>query len=124
MIPLLMIALIELSAPHIEQAFFYAIATVESQHDDYAVGDGGRSRGRYQICRAYWSDACEHMGVRYGYDANVTNLRVCQIIMRAYWRRYEVYTWEHKARAHNGGGPRGHRKPGTIDYWKRVKALF
>jgi len=36
---------------------FAAIRQVESGGDNYAVGDSGRSRGPFQIQRAYWNEA-------------------------------------------------------------------
>ncbi|MDD4891979.1 MAG: hypothetical protein PHU85_18825 [Phycisphaerae bacterium] len=97
-----------------------AIRQVESGGNDRAVGDGGRSRGPYQIGRAYWTDACRHGRVKWSYDKYVWDPARSAQVMRWYWDRYHARTDERKARIHNGG-PAGCRKPSTIDYWRRVR---
>lgn len=108
-------------------AFFHALAEVESNHNDNAVGDNGASIGRYQIQHAYWYDATEFSGIggRY-HDVKVKSY--AEKIMRAYWKRYarEAYysrDYETLARIHNGG-PRGHKKKATLPYWNKVKAAM
>tara|TARA_Y100000310_G_scaffold174686_1_gene174800 strand:+ start:209 stop:808 length:600 start_codon:yes stop_codon:yes gene_type:complete len=103
-----------------EKRLFAAIREVESGGDDYAVGDGGKSRGAYQIGRAYWKDAIEHGGVDWNYDLWVWVRPHSEQVMRWYWERYDARTHEEKARIHNGG-PRGMEKKATIKYWQKVQ---
>jgi hypothetical protein len=105
--------------------FFYAIGTVESGHDDNAVGDGGASIGRYQIQKAYWLDATEYDKTIGGRYEDVRNPAYARRVMVAYFKRYARQAWEAKdwqtlARIHNGG-PRGHEKQATVKYWEKVK---
>lgn len=101
--------------------FFYALATVESNHDDNAVGDGGASIGRYQIQRPYWIDSRVP-----GKYEQVKDKAYAERVMLAYWKRYcpealKNRDYEVLARIHNGG-PRGHKKQATVAYWNKVKA--
>ena len=103
----------------------YAIGTVESNHDDNAVGDQGRSIGRYQIMRAYWQDATEYDKTIGGKYEDVRNPVYAAKVMRAYWRRYaraayEAGDFETLSRIHNGG-PKGHKKQATVGYWRKVQ---
>ena len=108
------------------QKLFAAIRQVESGGDDplsKIVGDGGLSRGPYQISRAYWRDACEHGGMDWSYETYVWNRARCEHVMRCYWSRYGATTDEQRARMHNGG-PTGPRKRATLTYWKKVRKQF
>lgn len=105
--------------------FFYAIGTVESGHDDEAIGDGGASIGRYQIQRAYWQDAIEFDERLGGEYKDVTDPVYARKVMMAYFRRYAREAlgsgdWQTLARIHNGG-PRGHKKKATLTYWRKVQ---
>jgi len=106
-----------------ENLLFYAISEVESNHNDMAVGDGGASKGRYQIGKAYWKDACEFGGFDYDYDKNVKNPLICKLIMKTYWKRYGAKTPEEKCRMHNGG-PNGHTQDCTLTYWAKIKKVL
>jgi len=104
---------------------FDAIRHVESGGNDKAVGDGGRSRGPYQIGAAYWQDACEHSGSQWDYLNLVWSAPHCEQIMLWYWSRYcpEALAnndWETLARVHNGG-PKGASKRATEGYWRKVR---
>ena len=101
-------------------AFFHALAQVESNHNDDAIGDGGASIGRYQIQRPYWIDS----RIPGSYE-QVRDKAYAERVMRAYWKRYcpKAYhsrDYETMARIHNGG-PRGNKKKATIPYWNKVK---
>jgi len=105
-------------------AFFLALAEVESGHDDAAVGDGGASIGRYQIQKPYWRDAVEFSDIG-GIYTDVKKKAYAERVMRAYWKRYcpKAYyarDYETLARIHNGG-PKGHKKKATIAYWAKVR---
>ena len=87
-----------------------------------AVGDGGRALGPYQIHRAYWIDATErHPELRaLGYQS-VRDQAIAERVVLAYLTRYAP-SWDllTVARIHNGG-PRGHTKPSTLGYARRVE---
>ena len=99
---------------------FNAIREVESGGDDFAVGDGGRSRGPYQCGRAAWQDANEWLGTDLDYDVYVWDRATTERIMLAYWERYGCDTDEKRARCWNGG-PRGMEKSATLGYWQKVR---
>lgn len=118
--------------------FLKAIATIESNCDDKAVGDNGRSIGRYQISKAYWKDACEHNPIL-GKKHNASNkwedchqdFYATEIVL-AYFDRYAAQyvkdkNWEMLARLHNGGPSMLGNKPNkkmwdnTTKYWEKVK---
>lgn len=109
------------------RSFLNAIAKVESNCDDNAVGDNGKSLGRYQISRAYWYDACErdpNLLFRHKWE-DVTDPIYAEAIMESYWARYVTQAYLNKdyeilARVHNGG-PRGYKKDSTILYWNKIK---
>lgn len=103
------------------RALYDAIRRVESGGDDFAVGDGGRSRGPYQCGRAAWADACEHGKLDWSYDVFVWRPWRCEYIMYLYWNRYGARTDEERARIWNGG-PGGMQKSATLPYWNKVKA--
>lgn len=88
----------------------------------HAVGDGGDSRGWYQISRPYWRDS----GVPWGYIETVTDRRRSEVCMLRYWRRYcpdalDRTDYETLARVHNGG-PDGASEDCTVAYWQQVEA--
>ncbi len=98
---------------------FYAIRQRESSHNDRAVGDNGKSRGPYQITKAYWADA----NVEWDYDTFVWSRFHSEQVMIAYWKRYGAQTDEQRARMHNGG-PRGVQKASTLNYWKSILQIL
>ena len=102
------------------QPLFDALWQVESTGRIRVVGDGGRSKGPYQISRAYWKDACQFGGVNWDYDRYVWSRPHCQAVMKWYWQRYGARTDEQRARIHNGG-PRGDQTPRTLAYWRKVQ---
>jgi len=87
------------------------------------VGDGGASRGPYQIGMAYWTDGCQTAGVRWDYLSLVWSRPHCETVIKAYWRRYGAATDQQRARMHNGG-PDGHLEAGTLEYWRKVSAAL
>ena len=104
-----------------------AIRTVETGgHADpaNAVGDGGRALGPYQIHYGYWLDATERDPAlrALGYQS-VRDQAIAERVVLAYLTRYAP-SWDLRtcARIHNGG-PRGHRKPATLGYAKRVEEV-
>ncbi|MEI6166127.1 MAG: hypothetical protein WCS52_02945 [bacterium] len=100
---------------------FVAMAAVESGHDPFVVGDGGRAIGLYQIHWEYWKDS----GVP-GKWEDCRDPRYSQLVILAYWKRYcpaalERGDLEVLCRIHNGG-PQGHRKRTTLVYWRKIQA--
>lgn len=86
-----------------------------------AIGDGGKAIGPYQIHRVYWQDAIEHAPEIGGTYADCRDAAYAERIILAYWERYApAYDYETLARIHNGG-PKGHRRRGTLPYWQGVE---
>ncbi len=99
-----------------------AMRHVESRGDNRAVGDGGRSRGPYQISLPYWVDGG---GRRSRYWRDVWSPWASRRVILGYWRRYcpaalERGDLQTLARVHNGG-PDGARERKTLRYWRRVR---
>ena len=104
-------------------SFFRALHVVETGGKRGAIlGDGGRALGPLQIHRAYHADA------RIGGDySRCADLDYSRRVVSAYLQRYAPQAWasgdvETLARIHNGG-PRGDRKPATVNYGKKVLRL-
>ena len=111
---------------------YAAIGEKESKSWDWAVGDRGASKGRYQIQRGYWRDACEYAHTTLDYDVYVTYPRKAELVMYWYWSRYcpealadylQTGSLESAAilvRVHNGG-PKGHLKKATFKYGQDIR---
>ncbi len=117
---------------HTQITLFDAIRQVESGGNSHAVGDNGKSRGPYQISRAYWDDACEYavsldIELRWPYDVCVYWPNYCELIMTGYWARYGATTDEERMALHVAG-PTGIAKMGTSKeiqaYIKKVRNCF
>jgi hypothetical protein len=105
-----------------------AIRQVESNGDDKAIGDSGNAIGAYQIWRAYWQDATDWCQEIKGSYESCHNRVYAERIVVAYWHRYarsalRSEDYEVLARVHNGG-PKGHRKMATLEYWAKVSELL
>lgn len=105
---------------------FESIRLVETGgHPDpeNAIGDGGVSRGPYQIGKAYWNDSGKFLPYRC-----VSNDYYARCVMIRYWKRYDSEAFysgkmENLARIHNAG-PRAmslNRKHLTDTYWEKVQ---
>ena len=128
-----------LSPVTISRRLFDAIRQVETGgHPDplNAVGDGGTSRGPYQISEAYYNDAVQHDPSLCEGDKSYENvygqgsMEYSEKVMQAYMDRYATEAWlghpatdEDIARIHNGG-PNGFRKRSTLKYWEKVQAYL
>jgi hypothetical protein len=104
------------------RAIFNAIRQVESNGNDHAVGDDGRSKGPYQIQRQYWADGG---GKPRDYDRLVWCAPACEAVMLGYWQRYCPSAlargdFETLARVHNGGPARA-KKRATLGYWQHCQ---
>lgn len=119
----------DLDALRVEhRAFLDALAQVESQGKDDAVGDNGKAIGRMQIWEIYHADAVAHAPGIAGEYADCKGKVYAERVVMAYLHRYGKKAladknYEKLARIHNGG-PRGHTKRATLKYWAKVeKAL-
>jgi hypothetical protein len=101
--------------------FIRALHQVESQGGLGAIkGDQGRALGPLQIHYEYWLDSGAS-----GHYQDCANLNYAIYVVRSYLNRYapeavKSKNYEVLARVHNGG-PGGHRRKSTLDYWRRVK---
>ena len=105
--------------------FLDALATVESNGKDDAIGDNGNALGRYQLWEVYWQDATEHCQEIGGRYKDVTNKVYAERCVVAYLMRYcpkavSASDYEVMARTHNGG-PKGSKRKATLGYWKKVE---
>jgi soluble lytic murein transglycosylase-like protein len=106
-----------------------AIITVESGGDDKAIGDGGKAYGCLQLHASYVADAAEYAGKDWNHNDAFDRETAIDIVL-AYMSRYATparlgrsVTAEDIARIHNGG-PNGYKKPATVAYWNKVKAVL
>ncbi len=101
--------------------FFHALHQVEASGRKGPIkGDNGKALGPLQIHLDYWKDA----GVP-GQYSDCADLAYSKRVVLAYLKRYapaalKAGDWEILARIHNGG-PRGHRRKATVQYWRKVK---
>ena len=107
------------------RSLFDAIRQVETGGEAdprMAEGDGGRAIGPYQISHSYWYDAIRAHPEISGTYEDVREAHYAELIMLAYWDRYAPDdTYETLSRIHNGG-PLGHLRDATQDYWRKVQA--
>jgi hypothetical protein len=101
-----------------------ALAVVESNNNDNAVGDSGKAIGRYQIWEIYWHDAVEFCPSLKGEYQDVKSQEYAERVIVAYLLRYakgavDSKDYERLARIHTGG-PKGDKKKATLKYWNRV----
>ena len=109
--------------PELTDALLDAIRFVESgDRVNVPDGDGGRAIGPYQIWRAYWLDACEYdPSLKHRRYEDCRDPEYARRVVIAYMSRYgRGKSAEELARIHNGG-PRGHRKSATVEYWAKVE---
>jgi hypothetical protein len=108
--------------------FLDAVAVVESNGKDDAVGDNGKALGRYQVWQVYWQDAVDYCPEIGGEYKDVTSKVYAERIVVAYLMRYgRKYIadsdFQSLARIHNGG-PKGYKAKGTLKYWRKVSAVL
>ena len=108
--------------------FLWALAGVESGHNDAAYNEAEGAVGRFQIRQCYLTDANEAAGTNYTLS-QMRDPRLAMAVVRAYLTRWgEAYerrtgnpaTAEVLARIHNGG-PRGAEKDCTLAYARRFR---
>ena len=111
--------------------FLWALAGVESGHNDAAVNREEGAVGRFQIRQAYLDDANEVLGTHYALS-EMSDARKAMTVVCAYLRRYGeafekrtglIATPTDLARIHNGG-PRGAEKDSTRDYARRFDRAY
>lgn len=105
-------------------AFLLALIAVESNGNDFAVGDRGRALGCLQIHQRVIEDVNRIYGTRYNHSHGLDrthSLRICELYL-TYWGSKLPYqpSLEDYARIWNGG-PLGWRKQGTLAYWSKVR---
>jgi hypothetical protein len=86
------------------------------------LGDSGRALGPLQIHYSNWKDAISFDKTIGGKYSDCQDLSYSIKVFNAYTKKYaDGKSAEEKARIWNGG-PLGHKKSATKDYWKKVKA--
>ena len=102
---------------------------VESNGNDFEIGDDGKAYGCLQMHAAYVQDAAEYAGKDWVHEDAFQRVVAIQIFM-AYMARYATEerlgrepTLEDIARIHNGG-PNGYKKKSTEKYWQKVKSML
>ncbi len=108
-----------------------AIAIVESNANDRAVGDGGKAFGRFQIWAAYVKDVNRIAGTSFSHSDAYNPEKAAYMVsiyLTHYGRVYERKTGNRPSsevlcRIHNGG-PNGWRKPATVWYWLKCKKVL
>lgn len=115
-----------MDADLISTDFLWALAGVESGHNDAAVNAAEGAHGRFQIRQGYLTDANEVLGTAYTLR-DMHDPRLAMEVVRAYLGRYapafeartgRPATAVDLARIHNGG-PRGAEKDCTLAYARR-----
>lgn len=103
-------------------ALLAALIAVESGGDCKAIGDKGRSIGCLQITSACVADVNRIYGTHYRWPDDCFDRKSSIEICVAYLTHYggKSKSLEKVARQWNGG-PKGHRNPETIAYWRKVK---
>ena len=102
-------------------ALIVAMMLVESGGNPNAIGDGGRALGVLQIHAGVVADVNRHHGMNYKHEDALDPVKAKKIC-RLYLKTYAPAgaSPEILARIWNGG-PSGHLKPATIQYWRKVK---
>jgi len=108
-----------------------AIAIVESNGNDNAVGDNGRAFGRYQIWESYVTDVNRIAGTTFSHkDAHDPQKAayMVEVYLTHYGQVYQRKTGNRPSsevlcRIHNGG-PNGWKKEATVKYWKKCRRVL
>lgn len=111
-------------------ALVWAIMMTESGgREGIQAGDGGKAVGLYQLHQIAVDDVNKAYGNHYTPEDRKDPEKAKEIVERylilngsRFKRKYgKGPTIEEMARMYNGG-PRGHLKESTLEYWKKVKA--
>ena len=105
-----------------------AMRQAESGGNDRAVGDGGKSRGPYQVQRAYWREAvAETDAADWSYDKWVGNPDRAGYVVYLHWCKVcpaalRAGDCELLARCHRL--PNAPFRADNENYWRRVRAAM
>ena len=105
-----------------------ALRQAESGGNDRAVGDGGKSRGPYQVQRAYWREAvAETDAADWSYDKWVGNPDRAGYVVYLHWCKVcpaalRAGDCELLARCHRL--PNAPFRADNENYWRRVRAAM
>lgn len=105
--------------------FCKILSKLESNDNDYALGDNGKALGRYQIWESYYQDArVFDKTISFPYYS-LTNKVNSEKVIKAYLERYckGNRTWEDMARCHNSGPSWKKKKHLTDKYIKKFLAI-
>ena len=108
--------------------FLNILGTLESNNNDYGIGDSGRSISRYQIQRACYEDARKYdKTIKFSYGS-LTNKNNADKIVKAYCMKYEKQAclnndYEILARLWNSGPDWRKKKSKTNKYWQKFSNL-
>lgn len=108
-----------------------SLAIVESNNNDYAIGDNGKAVGRYQIHQICIDDVNRITGGAYVVNDRYDPVKSAEIVsayLYHYGLQYERQTGksatiEVLARIYNGG-PNGWKKNSTIKYWNKIQEVI
>ena len=113
----------------ISDNIIHAIIKVESNGNNLAIGDDGRSVGCMQIQKSVIDDVNDVSSVKYKYNDRYNRSKSIEIF-KIYITRYatvkrlgHIPTDEDIARIWNGG-PNGYKKSATKKYWNKIKLLL
>ena len=127
--------------PEVLQALRVVETGGEPNQGNGAIGDNGNAYGPFQIWMPYFADATERQyegldTLDLSWEDCLNDTYASELIVMAYMRRYaydEFTRLEHGtatlddvqkvARIHNGG-PRGHNKSATLNYWAKVQGML
>ena len=107
-------------------ALIAALMWAESNGNEKAVGDGGRSYGCLQIRAEVVADVNRAYGVDYRVkDALDTEKArdICRMYLLYWGQSLNCRTPRDYARIWNGG-PTGRQKQATVAYWNKVKEYY
>ena len=105
------------------ESLIAALAMVESGGDPQAINPREQAYGLYQMRGAALQDANEHFGTHYRLR-DCWDVRIAEKMLLAYLARWKCESSDEKAARVWNGGPRGHLKRSTLEYWGRVSALM
>jgi hypothetical protein len=104
--------------------FLITLGCLESNNNDFAVGDKGKSISRYQIQRECYLDAREYdKSIQFSYESLTNKINADQIV-KAYILRYSNNnSFEEWARLWNAGPKWRNKKKLTNNYWNKFKEI-
>lgn len=106
------------------ERFIQILGQLESNNNDFAVGDKGKSISRYQIQRNCYLDAKEYdKNIQFSYES-LTNKQNAAQIVKSYISRYcKENDYESWARCWNSGPGWKNKKELTNNYWLKFQKI-